>query len=125
MATGFAEAQVSTPPRSRPARIAPGESAEAFIDRIGLFAIDERGVARLPVLVGGVLLVPELPSTDKIEEAISSGLRSVDVGETHLVMADAEVEGRKLRCLALPRMSDPAALLPRDIGDQIQSLHPL
>jgi hypothetical protein len=125
MATRFAEPQVSTPPRSRHARIAPDESAEAFIDRIGLFAIDEQGVARLPVLVAGALLVPELPSADRMEEAISSGLRSVDVGETHLVMADAEVEGRKLRCLALPRMTDPAALVPRDIGDQIQSLHPL
>ena len=126
MATRFAEAQVGTPPRSRHARIAPGESTEAFIDRIGVFAVDHQGVARLPMLVAGALLVPELPSADKIEEAISSGLRSVDVGETHLVMADAEVEGRKLlRCLALPRMSDPAALVPRDIGDQIQSLHPL
>jgi hypothetical protein len=47
------------------------------------------------------------------------------VGETHLVMADAEVGGRKLRCLALPRMTDPAALVPRDIADQIRSLHPL
>jgi hypothetical protein len=125
MATRFAEPQVSTPPRSRPARIAPGESAEAFIDRIGLFVIDEQGVARLPVLVAGVLLVPELPSADTMEQAIRSGLQSVNVGETHLVIADAEVEGRKLRCLALPRMTDPAALVPRDIGDQIQSLHPL
>jgi hypothetical protein len=126
MATRFAEAQAGNPPRSRHARVAAGESAEAFIDRIGLFAIDDQGVARLPVLVAGALLVPELPSADKIEEAIGSGLRSVDVGETHLVMADAEVEGRKLlRCLALPRISDPAALLPRDIGDQIQRLHPL
>jgi hypothetical protein len=47
------------------------------------------------------------------------------VGETHLIVADAEVDGRKLRCLALPRMTDPAALVPRDIGDQIRSLHPL
>jgi hypothetical protein len=126
MATRFAEAQAGTPPRSRHARVAPGESTEAFIDRIGVFAVDHQGVARLPMLVAGALLVPELPSADKIEEAISSGLRSVDVGETHLVMADAEVEGRKLlRCLALPRMSDPAALIPRDIGGQIQRLHSL
>ena len=125
MASRFAEAQVGTPPRSRRARIAPGESAEAFIDRIGVFAVDHQGVARLPMLVAGALLVPELPSADKIEEAIGSGLQTVDVGETHLVMANAEVEGRLLRCLALPRMSDPAALVPRDIGDQIQRLHPL
>lgn len=125
MATPFSGPHVSTSPRSRHARIAPGESPEAFIDRIGVFAVDEQGVARLPVLVAGALRVPELPSADKMEEAINSGLRSVDVGETHLVMADAEVEGRKLRCLALPRMTDPAALVPQDIGGQIRSLHPL
>jgi hypothetical protein len=66
MATRFAAPQVGTAPRSRHARIAPGESAEAFIDRIGVFAIDDQGVARLPVLVGGALLVPEVPSADKI-----------------------------------------------------------
>lgn len=125
MATTFSEAHLSNSPRSRRATIAPGESAEAFIDRIGVFAIDDQGVARLPLLVGGALLVPELPAADKMEEAIKSGLRSVDVGETHLVMADAEVEGRNLRCLALPRMTDPAALIPQDIDDQIRSLHPL
>jgi hypothetical protein len=125
MATRVATPQVGAAPRSHRARIAPGESAEAFIDRIGVFAVDDQGVARLPVLVAGALLVPELPSADKIEEAIDSGLRSIDVCETHLVMADAEVEGRKLRCLALPRMTDPAALVPGDIGDQIRSLHPL
>jgi Acyl-CoA reductase (LuxC) len=121
----FSEPDVSTPPRSRRARIAPGESVEAFVDRIGVFAVDDQGVARLPVLVAGALLVPELPSADKTEAAINSGLRSVDICETHLVMAHAEVAGRKLRCLALPRMTDPAALLPRDIGDRIRSLHPL
>jgi hypothetical protein len=125
MATRVATPQEGAAPRSHRARIAPGESAEAFIDRIGVFAVDDQGVARLPVLVAGALLVPELPSADKIEEAIDSGLRSIDVCETHLVMADAEVEGRKLRCLALPRMTDPAALVPGDIGDQIRSLHPL
>jgi hypothetical protein len=125
MATTFSEPHGNISPRSRRATIAPGESAAAFIERIGVFAIDARGVARLPVLVAGSLLVPELPPADKIEEAIDSGLRSVNVCETHLIMADAEVEGRKLRCLALPRMADPAALVPRDIGDQIQSLHPL
>jgi hypothetical protein len=125
MATTFSEPDVSTPPRSRRAKIAPGESAEAFIDRIGVFAVDARGVARLPVLIGGALLVPEIPSADMLEEAIRSGLRSVNVGDTHLVMADAGVEGRKLRCLALPRITDPAALIPRDIGDRIRSLYPL
>jgi Acyl-CoA reductase (LuxC) len=112
-------------PRSGRATIAPGESAAAFIDRIGLFAVDDQGVARLPVLVAGALLVPELPSADKIEEAITSGRHRVDVGETHLVMSHAEVDGRKLRCLALPRLTDPVALVPRDIGDRIRSLHPL
>ena len=125
MATRFGAPQVRTAPRSHQARIAPGESAQAFIDRIGVFAIDDQGVARLPVLVGGALLVPELPPADKIEEAIASGLRSVDVCETHLVMADAEVDGRKLRCLALPRVTDPAALVPKDIDDRIRSLYPL
>ena len=125
MATRVATPQVGPAPRSRHTRIAPGETVEAFIDRIGVFAVDDQGVARLPVLVAGALLVPELPAVDKMEEAINSGLRGVDVGETHLVMADAEVEGRKLRCLALPRMMDPAALVPQDIADQIRSLHPL
>ena len=125
MATRVATPRVSAGPRSHRARMAPGESVEAFIDRIGVFAVDDQGVARLPVLVAGALLVPELPSPDEMEEAINSGLRNVDVCETHLVMADAEVEGRKLRCLALPRMTAPAALLPRDIADRIRSLHPL
>jgi hypothetical protein len=125
MATRVASPQVGPAPRSRHTRIAPGETVEAFIDRSGIFAVDDQGVARLPVLVAGALLVPELPAVDKMEEAINSGLRGVDLGETHLVMADAEVEGRKLRCLALPRMMDPAALVPRDIADQIRSLHPL
>ena len=125
MATRVATPQAGPAPRSRHTRIAPGETVEAFIDRIGVFAVDDQGVARLPVLVAGALLVPELPAADKMEEAINSGLRGVDVGETHLVMADAEVEGRKLRCLALPRMTDPAALVPQDIADQIRSLHPL
>lgn len=125
MASRVATPQVGAAPGSRQARIAPGESVEAFIDRIGVFAVDAQGVARLPVLVAGALLVPELPPADKLEEAINSGLRSLDVGDTHLVMADAEVEGRKLRCLALPRMTDPSALIPRDIADQIRCLHPL
>jgi hypothetical protein len=121
----LSEPHVGNESRSRHVSIAPGESVAAFIDRIGVFAIDDQGVARLPMLVAGALLVPELPSADKMEEAISSGLRSVDVCETHLVMADAEIEGRRLRCLALPRVTDPAALVPRNIGDQIKSLHPL
>ena len=125
MATRFAAPRVRTAPRSHQARITPGESAEAFIDRIGVFAVDDQGVARLPVLVGGALLVPELPSADKIEQAIASGLRSIDVCETHLVMADAEVDGRRLRCLALPRVTDPAALVPTDIDDRIRGIHPL
>jgi hypothetical protein len=125
MPTRVGTPQVSAAPGSHRVRIAPGESVEAFIDRIGVFAVDARGVARLPVLVAGALLVPELPPASKLEEAIDSGLRSLDVCDTHLVMADAEVEGRKLRCLALPRMTDPAALIPRDIADQIRSLHPL
>jgi Acyl-CoA reductase (LuxC) len=125
MASGFAALQRGTLPTSRRATIAPGESAAAFIERTGLFTIDDQGIARLPLLVAGALLVPELPSTDQIEEAIASGRRSVDVGETRLVMSNAEVEGRKLRCLALPRSTDPATLVPRDIADQIRSLHPL
>jgi len=125
MATRSAAPHVGTAPRSHPARIAAGESVEGFMERIGVFAIDDQGVARLPVLAAGALLVPQLPPRDQIETAIGSGLRSVDVCETHLVMADAEVEGRRLRCLALPRITDPAALLPRDIEDRIGSLHPL
>ena len=125
MATRSAAPHVGTAPRSHPARIAAGESVEGFMERIGVFAIDDQGVARLPVLAAGALLVPQLPSRDQLETAIGSGLRSVDVGETHLIMADAEVEGRRLRCLALPRITDPAALLPRDIEDRIGSLHPL
>src|SRR6202034_3577334 len=91
MATRVATPQVGPAPRSRHTRIAPGETVEAFIDRIGVFTVDDQGVARLPVLVAGALLVPELPAADKMEEAINSGLRSIDVCATHLVMADAEV----------------------------------
>src|SRR5208282_4591330 len=94
MATTAATPQVDAAPRSHHARIAPGESVDAFIDRIGVFTVDDRGVARLPVLVAGALLVPELPAADKLEEAINSGLRGVDVGETYLLMADGEVAGR-------------------------------
>ena len=112
-------------PRSHGAARAPGESLGAFLDRERLFDIDSNGVARLPVLVGGALLVPELPSAEAIEQAIASGKRNVDIGETHLVMVEAEVDGRALRCLALPRVTDPAALVPKDIADQIRRLHPL
>ena len=102
MATRVATPQVGGTPCSRHARIAPGESVEAFIDRIGVFAIDDQGVARLPVLVAGALLIPELPAADKLEEALNSGLRSVDVGETHLFMADAEVDGQSCAAWLYP-----------------------
>lgn len=112
-------------PRSRRATLAPGESVAAFLARENLFAVDDHGIARLPVLIGGALLVPETPSTAEIDAATASGQRSVDIGETHLVMVDAEVGGRPLRCLALPRVTDPARLIPGNIADQIRTLHPL
>lgn len=125
MATRLVEEPADERLRSRRAELAPGESAEAFLSREQLFSIDAQGVARLPVLVGGALLLPALPASELIEQAIASGRRNVDVGETQLVIVDAEVEGRKLRCLALPRVADPAALIPRDVADQIRALHPL
>jgi hypothetical protein len=78
------------------------------------------------MLASGTLLVPDLPTADEISEAIASGLPSVDVGETRLIMPDnAVVVGKKLRCLALPRVTDAAALAQHDTGDRIRSLHPL
>jgi Acyl-CoA reductase (LuxC) len=122
----LAEVPAGKLPRSRRAAIAPGESAAAFIDRVGLFTVDDQGVARLPMLVSGALLVPDLPGADEIAEAIASGLPSIDVGEIRLIIPDhAVVDGKKLCCLALPRVTDAAAIAPPDAGDRIRSLHPL
>jgi len=63
-------------PRSQRATLLSGETIAAFIDRERLFAIDQ-GVARLPALVGGELLLSELPAPELIEAcpsiAISTG----------------------------------------------------
>jgi Acyl-CoA reductase (LuxC) len=122
----LAERPAGNSPRSRRATIAPGESAAAFIDRVGLFSVDDQGIARLPMLASGTLLVPDVPTADEISEAIASGLPSVDVGEIRLIMPDnAVVDGKQLRCLAVPRVTDAAALAPHDTADRIRSLHPL
>src|SRR5262245_33382257 len=125
MSVKLAEMQADRRPVSRQAALAPGESIESFIAREQLFAIDAQGVARLPAVIGGALLVPELPSPDAVEAAIASGRRSVDIGETHLLLVEADVGGSALRGLAFPRVTDPAKLVPGDIDDQIRSLHPL
>ncbi|HEX4193795.1 MAG TPA: acyl-CoA reductase, partial [Stellaceae bacterium] len=112
-------------PRSRRAALAAGESIAAFLAREQLFAVDRQGVARLPVLIGGALLIPELPSIAEIEDAVASGDRGVDIGETHLIILDAEVGGCRLRGLALPRVTDPARLIPGNIAERIRTLHSL
>jgi hypothetical protein len=125
MATRLVDQAADEGLRSHRASLQPGESLDAFLAREQLFEIDANGVARLPVLAGGALLVPALPSAQAIEQAVASGKRGVDIGETHLVIVETEVEGRALRCLAFPRVTDPAALIPRDIAGQIRDLHPL
>jgi hypothetical protein len=112
-------------PRSRRAGLWPGETIESLLEREELFTVDARGVARLPSLVGGALLLPEIPAPDLIEEAIASGRPCVDIGETQLIMVDGQVGNQSLTCLALPRLADPAAAIPGDIVDQIAALHPL
>jgi len=118
---------VTATPAARCHRVAlaPGEGLAAFLERQNLFRVDDHGIARLPVLIGGSLRVPELPPLAEIESAIASGRRSVDVGATHLIILDAEVEGRPLRALALPRVTDARELIPLDISDQTRTLHPL
>lgn len=125
MTTRLAEFQRETGPQSRRARLLPGESIAAFLIRERLFEIGAEGIARLPALIGGALLVPELPSAGAIDAAVDSGRRSIDIGETHLVILEAEIDGRPLRGFALPRVSDPAGLVPGDIADQIRALHSL
>jgi hypothetical protein len=125
MSVRHAEIPADQAPVSRRATLGPGETIEAFIAREQLFAIDAQGIARLPAVIGGTLWVPEPASPEAVEAAIASGRRSVDIGGTHLIIAEGEVEGRTLRGLCLPRVTDPASLVPGDIGDQIRSLHPL
>src|SRR5580765_3293944 len=110
MATRLVDQADDHGPRSHRAALALGESLDAFLAREQLFEIDANGAARLPILIGGALLIPGIPSAEAIEQAIASGKRGVDIGETHLVIFEAEVEGRALRCLAFPRVTDPAAL---------------
>ena len=92
MATRLVDRAGNQAPRSHRAALAPGETLDAFLAREELFDIDANGVARLPVLIGGALLIPELPTAEAIEQAISSGQRSVDIGETHLVITEAEID---------------------------------
>ena len=125
MATDLAQHPGTIVPRSRSATLRPGETIAALIEREKLFAIDSQGVARLPVLVGGALLVPELPAPDLIEAAIASGQRSVEIGETLLIMVAGKPGEGGAVCLALPRLADPAAAIPTDIAGQIATLHPL
>jgi hypothetical protein len=111
--------------RSHRAALAAGESLADFILREKLFAIDSDGFARLPMLIGGALWVPELPPIEQMEEAIAAGRRGFDIGETHIVLIEGEVQGRPLRGLAVPRVTRAEMLIPADIADQIQSLHSL
>ena len=111
-------------PCSHRALLARGESIADLLTREKLFTVDCGGIARLPALVGGALLVPALPPMKEIEEALASGLKAIDIGETHLIMVDAEIDGQPLRALAVPRVTDPEDLIPRDRVDQIRAIHP-
>ena len=112
-------------PCSHRAVLTHGESIADLLVREKLFTVDSAGIARLPALVGGALWVPALPPAEDVEEAVASGLGGVDVGETHLIMVDAEVDGQPLRGLAVPRVTDPERLIPRDRADQVRTLHPM
>lgn len=125
MTTLLAKTSELALPRSRRAMLLPGETMAAFLDREQLFAVDPQGIARLPVLVGGELLVPEVPSFDLIAQAIASGQRSIEIGETLLIMIAGKAGDDVPLCLALPRLVDPTAAIPGDLPGQIRNLHPL
>jgi hypothetical protein len=112
-------------PRSRSASLLKGETIAAFIVREHLFEVDPQGIARLPVLVGGKLLIPEIPAFDLVDKAIASGERSIEVGETLLIMVSGKAGEDVPLCLALPRIVDPSLAIPNDVTAQIAHLHPL
>ncbi len=125
MTTQLAEHPGTILPRSRRASLLPGETIAAIIAREQLFAVDPQGIARLPVLVGGKLLIPEIPAFDLIAHALASGQRSIEIGETLIVKVSGKAGDDVPLCLALPRLVDPSEAIPRDIAGQIEHLHPL
>jgi hypothetical protein len=112
-------------PRSRRVTLRCGETAADLLRREQLFAVDSAGIARLPMLIGGALWIPEVPPVEALEPLLTAGRRSLDIGETHLVFVEGQIDGRALRALAVPRVMGAEMLIPRDISDQIHRLHPL
>ena len=105
-------------PRSRAAHLEAGESTEAFLQREKLLSVDAAGVARLPLLFQGELLLPELPPIELIERADTQDGSEFDLGETHFIPVVARAASPVLRYLALPRVSDASALIPRQTMTQ-------